>query len=186
VILRRVIPLIWPLVSLAVVGYLDYMTGPLLPFFPVYLFVLVAVSLRRSLVVAVGFGALAAAILCGVDLLSVPALRTSIYPYWRGIGHLMSFGLVTFTIPRLIEEHRRLAESEHQLMRQRREINELNTALVQALEDHTAERERAIDALISEHTVEIRSLREVVRELRATGREPLDDTQGARPPRFSS
>ena len=170
----RLLPWLWPLVALALVGYLDYVTGPLLPFFPVYLFVLVAVSLRRSLVVAMGFGALAAAILCGVDLLSVPALRTSIYPYWRGVGHLLSFSLVTFTIPRLIDEHRRLAASQHQLMRQRREINELNTALVQALEDRAGERERAIEALITEHTLEVRSLREVVQQLRVTGQRPLD------------
>ena len=159
----------WPFVALTVVGYVDYITGPLLPFFPFYLFVLVAVSLRRRLRVAMALGVLAAAILCGVDLVSVPALRTSIYPYWRGLGHLVSFSLVTFTIPRLIEDHRRLTASQHELMRQRREINELNTALVQALEDRASERERAIEALVVHHTQEIKSLREVVEQLRVSG-----------------
>ena len=171
---RRLISRLWPLVALAVVGCLDYITGPLLPFFPFYVFVLVAVSLRRPLRVAMGFGALAAAILFGVDLVSMPALRASIYPYWRAAGHLMSFSLVTFTIPRLIEEQRRLAESEAQLMRQQREIHELNTALVQALEERAAERERAIDELVGHHALEIRSLREVVQQLRPGSRERSD------------
>jgi hypothetical protein len=82
----------------------------------------------------------------------------------------MSFSLVTFTIPRLVEEQRRLAESESQLRRQRREIHELNTALVQALEDRAAERERAIQELMGDHALEIRNLREVVQQLRMTGR----------------
>jgi hypothetical protein len=136
--------------------------------------VLVAVALRRRMVIAVGFGALAAAILFAVDLVSVPALRTSIYPYWRAIGHLLSFSIVTFTIPRLIVEHRRLARSESQLMRQRREINELNTALVQALEHRADERQREIEALIGVHTREIRSLRDVVAQLRSVDRQRVD------------
>jgi hypothetical protein len=171
---RLVAAWLWPLACLAIVGYLDYVTGPLLPFFPFYLVVVLAVALRRRLALAMGFGALAAAILFGVDLLSMPALRTSIYPYWRAIGHLLSFSVVTFTIPRLIEEHRRLARSESQLMRQRREINELNTALVQALENRADERQRDIEALIGVHTREIASLREVVAQLRSIDRERVD------------
>ena len=172
--MRRLASQLWPFVTLAVVGYLDYVTGPLLPFFPFYLLVLLAVSLRRRLVFAMGCGALGAAILFAVELMSVPAFRMSIYPYWRAVGTLLSFSIVTFTIPRLIEEHRRLARSESQLIRQRREISELNTALVQALENRADERQREIETLIGVHTLEIRSLREVVAQLRAVERQRVD------------
>ena len=164
---------LWPLGVLVAVGYLDYITGPLLPFLPFYVVVLVAVSLRQPLVVAMTFGALAAAIVCAVDLASMPALRTSLYPYWRGIGHLVAFSLVTFTIPRLIEEQRRLAESESHLTRQRRAISELNTTLVQTLEERVAERERAIETLVDHHTLEIRRLREAVQQM-LRGRQPSE------------
>jgi hypothetical protein len=168
--LRRLLSWLWPLAALAAVGWLDYLTGPLLPFFHFYVMVLVLLSLRRRWPVAMGFGVLAAAILFSVDFATLPELRWTIYPYWRAAGHLMSFSLVTFTIPRLIEEQRRLSESEAQLIRQRREIHELNTALVQALEDRAAERERAIEDLVGDHAAEIRNLREAVEQLRVAAR----------------
>lgn len=167
---HRSIVKLWPFVALAGAGWLDFATGPLLPFFPFYVAVLVVVSLRQRWPVAMAFGALAAAILFAVDFVTLPDLRGTIYPYWRAVGHLMSFSLITFTIPRLIEEQRRLVESEAQLMRQRREIHELNTALVKALEDRAGEREHAIQDLVKDHTAEIRNLREVVQQLQVTAR----------------
>ncbi len=165
---RRVVSWLWPCVALAGIGWFDSVTR--LSFFPFYVVVLIVVSLRRWWPVAMGFGVLAAAIVLTADLISMPALRWSLDPYWRAGSNLVGFGLITFTIPRLIEERRRLSESEAQLMRQRREIHELNTALVQALEDRAAERERAIKELVGEHASEIRNLREVVQQVRAAAR----------------
>jgi len=170
VTIRSLLSRLWPILALAGVGWLDYLTGPMLPFFHFYLVVLVLVALRRRWPEAMAFAVIAAAILFSVDFFSLPELRWSLYPYWRASGHLLSFGLVTFTIPRLIDERRRLAESEALLIRQRREIHELNTALVQALEDRAGERERAIEELVGDHALEIRNLREVVEQLRTSVR----------------
>lgn len=159
-----------PVAMLAVVGWIDYVTGPLLAFSPFYVAVLVVIALRRRWPVAMAHGVLAALIFLAVDLATVPELRWTIYPYWRSLGLLFSFSLVTFTIPRLMEEQRRLAESRAVLVRQRRELNELNTLLVQTLEERTGERERVIEELVGRHAAEVRGLTSVVERLRTKGR----------------
>jgi hypothetical protein len=157
-----------PAVSgLLLIAALDYMSGPLVAVSPFYLTVLVLVALRRRAAVAVAYGALAAGFFLAIDLLTVPALATTVYPYWRGVAQLISFSLVMFTIPRLIAERHRLLRSEEALVRQRTEVEDLNAKLVSALEELGAERQRTVETVLGRHTAALEELKVLVATARA-------------------
>jgi hypothetical protein len=133
--------------ALLMVGWVDYITGPRLAFFPFYLCVLVLASLRSPRGAAMLYSALAATIFLVVDLATVPALGATIYPYWRAVAQLTSFSLVTYVIPTLRDERRRLVESEQCLVQQQAELQVLSGRLVAALEEARRSRAVAVEAL---------------------------------------
>jgi hypothetical protein len=148
--------------ALAFVGWLDHVTGPLVAVSPFYLLVLVPLAVRNRWPPAIAYAAVAAAVSLGVDLLTSPDLGWTIYPYWRAIAQLLSFSLVSFTIPRLMEERARLSRSQAALTRQRAELHELNRKLLAAVEDLGARRERFVEDLVRQHAHEVRELREML------------------------
>jgi len=156
---RREMPFVAALVA---VGWLDYVTGPLVAVSPFYFCVLVPVALRRPVRIAAPYALLAAAIFLGVEVLSNPGLRWTFYPYWRGFSQLVGFLLVTCTIPQLVRERQRLVRSEEALVRQRAELEELNAKLVATLEELGASRERAIEELLRRHTEELEQFKRLL------------------------
>lgn len=151
-----------PVVALAAVGWVDLATGPLFAFFPFYLLVLVFSALVNSWRVSLPHAVVAAAIFLGVDLATVPTMASTPYPYWRAVAQLMSFGLVTYVIPGLIEERRRLERSEALLVRRQAEIEVLNGKLLAALEEVSRTKSLAIEDLRRQHANEMRRLREAL------------------------
>ena len=151
-----------PVAGLILIAVLDYVTGPLVAVSPFYLAVLVPIALRRRPPVALAYGALAAGLFLVVDLITVPALIGTVYPYWRGIASLISFTVVMFTIPRLIAERHRLLRSEEALVRQRTELEDLNAKLVGALEELGAARQRTIETMLTRHTATLDDLKTLV------------------------
>jgi hypothetical protein len=150
------------LVALLLVAWVDYITGPLVAVAPFYFCVLVPLALRRAARIAVTYALLATAIFVVVDLLSNPGLVQTFYPYWRGFSTLVSFTLVTATIPALVRERDRLMRSERELVRQRGELEELNAKLVSTLEELGAARERAIEGLLQRHTEELEQFKRLL------------------------
>ena len=150
-IARGVVREAGPVAGLLVIALLDYVTGPLVAVSPFYLAVLVAVALRRAVPAALAYGAFAAALVLTVDLITVPALAGTPYPYWRGIAQLLSFSAVTFTIPRLRAERHRLLRSEETLVRQRTALEDLNAKLVSALEELGAARQLTVETVLARH-----------------------------------
>jgi len=133
--------------ALLAVGWVDYITGPRLAFFPFYLCVLVGASLRSSRPAAMLYAGVASVIFLLVDLVTVPELAATIFPYWRAVAQLMSFSLVTYVIPTLRDERRRLAESEKLLIQQQDELHALTGTLLAALEEASRSRALALEAL---------------------------------------
>jgi len=133
--------------ALLAVGWVDYITGPRLAFFPFYLCVLVGAALRSSRRVATLYAGVASVIFLLVDLATTPELAATIYPYWRAVAQLMSFSLVTYVIPTLRDERRRLAESERLLIQQQDELHTLTGTLLAALEEASRSRALALEAL---------------------------------------
>src|SRR5688500_5114368 len=82
-----------PVAGLLLIAVLDYITGALVVS-PFSLAILVVVALRRTGPTALAYGAFAAALFLAVDLITVPALAGTPYPYWRGIAQLLSFSAV--------------------------------------------------------------------------------------------
>jgi hypothetical protein len=152
-----------PVLGLALVGWGDLVTGPQLAFFPFYLCVLVAAALTNGVAPAMLFGVLAAGVFLLVDLLTSPHPTQSVYPYWRAVAQLMSFSLVTYTIPRLLEERRRLARSEQTLIAKQAELEALSGKLIAALEQVRIAQQHAIEELRRGHAAEIKDLREALR-----------------------
>lgn len=151
-----------PGAALGIIGWVDYVTGPDLALFPFYLVALVVISLRFRCPAAMLYGVLASAIFLVVDLATEPRLLGTIAPYWRAAGQLLSFSLVTFTIPRLREERQRLVASQAALMGQRTELYELNARLVTALENLSAARQQTLEELVERHIAEVQGLLDVV------------------------
>jgi hypothetical protein len=158
-----------PVAGLLLITVLDYFTGPMVAVSPFYLAVLVAIALRRRAAAAAAYGAVAAAMFLAVDLITVPALATTFYPYWRGMAQLISFSVVMFTIPRLIAERHRLLRSEEALVRQRTELEDLNAKLVGALEELGAARQRTVEAMLSRQTAALDELKALVAAALAEG-----------------
>jgi hypothetical protein len=148
--------------GLLVVAAVDYFTGPLVAMAPFYFAVLVPLALRRSPGVAVSYAGLATGMFAVVDLLSNPGLVHTFYPYWRGFSTLVSFVLVTATIPQLVRERDHLVRSEAELVRQRGELQELNGKLVAALEELGVTREQAIEKLLRRHTEELEQFKRLL------------------------
>jgi hypothetical protein len=134
-----------PVVGLLLVGWIDYMTGPMLAFFPFYLCVLVLAGLRHRVGVTLLYAVLAAVIYLVVDLLTTPAVARTPHPYWRATAQLLNFGLVGYIIPTLIGERRRLMQSESALVRQQAELHALSGRLVAALEEVSVARRSSGD-----------------------------------------
>jgi hypothetical protein len=151
-----------PVGGLLVIAAIDYLTGPRVAVSPFYLAVLVVIALRRRVEVAVAYGAVAATFFLIIELLTVPALATTPYPYWRGVAQLISFSVVMFTIPRLIAERHRLLRSEEALVRQRTELEDLNAKLVGALEELGAARQRTVEDVLGRHTAALDQLKNVL------------------------
>jgi hypothetical protein len=155
---RIVGSLVLPAGALLLVGWLDYVTGPLLTFSPFYLLVLVLTALRRQWPAALAYGVLAAAVSLTVDVLTTPALAGTIYPYWQALAQLIVFAGVTVMIPMFVRERERLAESRRTLVGQRAELHDLNRRLVLALGELTAAKDRAVNVLVAQHTATVREL----------------------------
>jgi hypothetical protein len=158
-----------PVAGLLLIMVVDYITGPMVAVSPFYLAVLVPIALRRRATAAAVYGAVAAAMFLTVDLITVPALATTFYPYWRGIAQLISFSIVMFTIPRLIGERHRLLRSEETLVRQRTELEDLNAKLVGALEELGAARQRTVEAMLNRQTTALDELKAAVATALAEG-----------------
>lgn len=167
--IRRVAREVPPVAGLLLITVLDYFTGPMVAVSPFYLAVLVPIALRRRAPVAAAYGAVAAAMFLTVDLITVPSLATTFYPYWRGIAQLISFSVVMFTIPRLISERHRLLRSEETLVRQRSELEDLNAKLVGALEELGAARQRTVEAMLNRQTTALDELKALVATAVAEG-----------------
>jgi hypothetical protein len=159
--------------GLLLIAVLDYFTGPMVAVSPFYLAVLVVIALRRRAPVALAYGAVAAAMFLAVDLMTVPALATTFYPYWRGMAQLISFSVVMLTIPRLIAERHRLLRSEETLVRQRSELEDLNAKLVGALEELGAARQRTVEAMLNRQTAALDELKGLVATAVAEGSRKL-------------
>lgn len=155
-----------PALALIAVGIVDYLTGPLLAFFPFYVCVLVVISLRRPWPVAMMYGGLAALIFLVVDLSTVPALVTTVFPYWRALGQLMNFSLVTFVVPKLLDERREFAVANARLHARERELYELNQHLLSTLDELTAS--RGHQDLVARQAAEVAALGPLVQQ--AAGR----------------
>jgi len=160
---------ILPVAGLLLIAVLDYLTPTLLAVSPFYLAVLVPIALRRRAAAAAVYGALAAAMFMVVDLISLPHLATTGYPYWRGMAQLISFSVVMFTIPRLIEERHRMLRSEEALVRQRTELEDLNGKLVGALEELGAARQRTVEAMLNRQTAALDDLKALMATALAEG-----------------
>ena len=156
--LTRIGGLVLPAAALLLVGWLDYVTGPLLASSPFYLLVLALTGLRRRWPVALAYGVVAAAVSLTVELLTTPALASTIYPYWRALAQLIAFTAVTVMIPALVHARERLAESRRALVGQRAELEDLNRRLVLALGELTAAKDRAVGVLVAQHTATVREL----------------------------
>lgn len=159
---KRLAAAVLPMVGLAAVGWVDFLTGPLFAFSPFYLLVLVFSSLVNSSRMSLAHAVVAAAIFLVVDLATVPAMASTPYPYWRAVAQLVSFSLVTYVIPGLIEERRRLERSEALLVRRQEEIEVLNGKLLAALEEVSRTKSLAIEDLRRQHANEMRRLRETL------------------------
>ncbi len=155
--------IVLPILGLALVGWVDLVTGPQLAFFPFYLCVLVAAALTNGVAPAMLFGVLAAGVFLVVDLLTSPHQTQTVYPYWRAVAQLMSFSLVTYTIPRLLEERRRLVRSERALIAKQAELEKLSGKLIAALEQVRITQQHAIEELRQSHADEVKDLREAIR-----------------------
>ena len=156
--LKTMVRTVAPVLGLLFVGWLDYATDPLLVFWPFYLVVLVPTALTRPLPASVGYGVLAAVILLGYDVLGRPELATSIFPYWKACAQLTAFTMVTYMMPKLLLERRRLERSESILIRQRTELQRLNRQLITVLEDLSRARDRQIADRLAQHAHVIREL----------------------------
>ena len=121
------------LLLLLLAGWLDYITGPELASAPFYILVLISIALHESPWICLAYSLLAAAIYLGADLLSAPTATIQIYPYWRALARLVSFGLISWTISSLREERKRLCRSERTLQDKAQELEEKNRDLEEAL-----------------------------------------------------
>lgn len=155
---KKVFRTLAPALGLVFVGWLDYATDPRLVFWPFYLVVLVPTALTRPLPVSVGYGVLAAVILLAYEVLGRPELATSIFPYWKAFAQLIAFTMVTYMMPKLLLERRRLERSESILIRQRTELQTLNRQLITALEDLSRSRHRQVAEGLGQHAHVIREL----------------------------
>ena len=155
---RRGVRVLAPAAGLLCIGGLDHATDPSLVFWPFYLLVLVPTALTRPWPIAVTYGGLASLIMLGFDLLGRPEMRFSIFPYWRALTTLISFGLVTSMIPKLIVDRQRLAASERLLIRQRTELQTLNRRLLVALEERSISHDREFATLFREHATAVSDL----------------------------
>ena len=153
---------------LLLIGWVDYVTGPLLAFFPFYLVVLVFIAVHNPWKVAMIYAFLASVVLLTVDVLTDPELSQTIYPYWRVLGQMFGFGLVTFMIPKLVEESQDLTQSEKLLREQSVELQELNGKLILTLEELSAVKERTIEELLRQHIEMLRQHTAAVGELKGT------------------
>jgi hypothetical protein len=175
-VIRNVAREVPAVAGLLLITILDYVTGPRVAVSPFYLAVLVPIALRRRAPVAAAYGAVAAAMFLAVDLISGPIHATGVspywrefYPYWRGVAQLISFSVVMFTIPRLIEERHRLLRSEETLVRQRSELEDLNAKLVGVLEELGAARQRTVEAMLNRQTTALDELKALVATAVAEG-----------------
>jgi len=161
----RVADIVLPCAVLAVVGWLDYVTGPRLAFSPVYFLVLAALALRHPRDAALFFSLFASGVFLVVDLLTVPRNASTIYPYWRAAGQLLSFSVVSFTITQLVEDRRSLVDSRTSLPKHAAELQAVNEKLVATLEELSASKERALEDVLRQHVREVSRLRETLGEV---------------------
>ncbi len=172
---RKVMRETVPLGAMLLAALIDYVTPAPFAVSPFYLCVLVPVALRRPWNVAMTYGVIASAVFMTVDVITNPESAGTIYPYWRGFSQLITFSLVTFTIPLLVRDRQRLVESERTLIQQRQELEQVNARLVGTLEELVAMRERDIQQLVQQQraalkelvTMRERHLEPLVREQRA-------------------
>jgi len=153
---------------LLLIGWVDYVTGPLLAFSPFYLIVLVFIALHNPWKVAMIYAFLASVVFLTAEVLTNPDLSHTIYPYWRALGQMFSFGLVTFMIPKLVEESQELTRSEKLLREQGAELQELNGKLIMTLEELSAVKERTVEELLRHHIELLRQHTVAVGELKGT------------------
>lgn len=123
------------LALLLAAGYLDYLTGPDVAAAPFYIPILLVLACFESWQVSVAYAGVAAAIYLGADLLSDPRGITLVFPYWRALARLVSFGLIAATTSFLIADRRKLQRSEQALRLKAEELAAKNQTLNRTLQE---------------------------------------------------
>lgn len=120
---------------LALVGWVDYVTGPEIALAPFYLIVLAGLAYFERWPVCIAFGGVAAGIYLGADLLNNPSGAHLIYPYWRAFSRFLSFAGIGSLLSLVLQEHQRLRESKDALCERNQELERLNRELQEALQE---------------------------------------------------
>jgi signal transduction histidine kinase len=138
---------------LLLVGWFDYVTPREIASAPFYLLLLIPIAFLEPVPICAAFSLLAAVIYFGADVLSNPGTFKLIYPYWRALARLISFGLISLAISLLVSERRRLLLSDHALRDKAQELEAKNRVLgeslreLKRLQDELVEKERRTAAL---------------------------------------
>jgi hypothetical protein len=108
--------------GLLAAGGLDYVTGPAVASAPFYIFILVGLAFYESFAVCLAYSFLAAGISLASDLLGEPTKAALVYPYWAACARLIGFALISGAIALLVQERKRLRESERALLEKTQEL----------------------------------------------------------------